>query len=174
MTVASYGGKVPVIGEGAYVHPSADVFGDVRLGAGCWVGPGARLRGDYGAIVVGDHSALEDNCVLHARPGEVCRLGAWVTVGHAAVVHTAALVADYAVIGMGAVVSDWAEVGEWAVVGEGAVVPQRAVVPAGRIAVGVPARLLERSVDDEHRSAWRAFKQRYVDLAREYPEALGR
>lgn len=174
MTVTSYGGRVPFIGEGAYVHPSADVFGDVRVGAGCWVGPGARLRGDYGAIVVGDHSALEDNCVLHARPGETCRLGAWVTVGHAAVVHTAALVADYAVIGMGAVVSDWAEVGEWAVVGEGAVVPQRAVVPAGRIAVGVPARLLERPVDDEHRSAWRAFKQRYVDLAREYPEALGR
>jgi phenylacetic acid degradation protein len=174
MTVTSYDGKVPVIGEGAYVHPSADVFGDVHVGRGCWVGPGARLRGDYGTIVVGDHSALEDNCVLHARPGETCRLGAWVTVGHAAVVHTAALVADYAVIGMGAVVSDWAEVGEWAVIGEGAVVPQRAVVPAGRIAVGVPARLLERPVDDEHRTAWRAFKQRYVELAREYPEALGR
>jgi carbonic anhydrase/acetyltransferase-like protein (isoleucine patch superfamily) len=173
MTVASYAGKVPVIGEGSYVHPSADVFGDVRIGRGCWVGPGARVRGDYGAIVVGDRSALEDNCVLHARPGETCRIGAWVTVGHGAVVHTATLVDDYAVIGMGAVVSDWAEVGEWAVVAEGAVVQQRMVVPPGRIAVGVPARLLERAVGDEHRTAWRAFKQRYVDLAAEYPEALG-
>jgi carbonic anhydrase/acetyltransferase-like protein (isoleucine patch superfamily) len=173
MTVASYAGKTPIVGEGAYVHPSADVFGDVALGRGCWVGPGARLRGDYGTIVVGDCCALEDNCVLHARPGETCRLGSWVTIGHGAVVHTVTLIDDYAVIGMGAVVSDWAEVGEWAVVGEGAVVPQRAVVPAGRVAVGVPARLLERPVDDEHRAAWRAFKQRYVDLAREYPGALG-
>jgi len=174
MTVASYAGTAPVLGEGTYVHPSADVFGDVRLGRGCWVGPGARVRGDYGTIVVGDCCALEDNCVIHARPGETCTLGSWVTVGHGAVVHNVTLIADYVVVGMGAVVSDWAEVGEWAVVGEGAVVPQRAVVPAERIAVGVPARLLERPVDDAHRAAWRAFKQRYVDLARDYPAALGR
>ena len=106
MTVTSYGGRTPVIGEGTYVHPSADVFGDVVLGRGCWVGPGARLRGDYGAIVVGDCCALEDNCVLHARPGETCTLGDWVTIGHGAVVHNVRLIADCVVVGMGAVVTN--------------------------------------------------------------------
>ena len=53
MTVRSFDGRIPRISEGSYVHPSADVFGDVTIGRGCWIGPGAHLRGDYGKIVVG-------------------------------------------------------------------------------------------------------------------------
>ena len=174
MTVTSFEGKTPVIGEGCWIHPSAEVIGDVRLGARCWIGPGARLRGDYGTIVLGDCCAVEDNCVVHARPGETCTIGLWVTLGHGCVVHNVALLADYAVVGRGAVVSDWAEVGEWGVIAEGAVVPQRAMVPAARIAAGVPARLLERPVDDDYRAAWRGFKQIYVDLCERYREGFGR
>ncbi len=174
MTVASFEGKTPRVGRGAWVHPSADVIGDVEVGERCWIGPGARLRGDYGRIVLGDCCAVEDNCVVHARPGETCMIGAWVTLGHGCVVHSVRLVADHAVIGMHAVVSDWAEVGEWAVVGEGAVVAQGTVVPAGRIALGVPARVIERPVDDDFRTAWRQFKQVYVDLCRRYGEGFER
>jgi phenylacetic acid degradation protein len=168
MTVTSYAGKHPGIGPGTWVHPSAEVFGDVTVGRDCWIGPGARLRGDYGRIVFGDCCAVEDNCVIHARPDECCTIGSWVTLGHGCIVHNAKHVGDYAVIGMGAVVSDWAEIGEWAVVAEGAVVPQRAVVPAARIAAGVPARLTDRQVDDEYRAAWLGFKQRYVELCEGY------
>jgi len=75
MTVRSFGGKIPRIGKESYVHPSADVFGDVTIGQGCWIGPGARLRGDYGTIVAGDCSSIEDNCVIHARPGETTHIG---------------------------------------------------------------------------------------------------
>ena len=150
MTVTSFEGKNPDIGEGCWIHPSAEVIGDVRLGARCWIGPGARLRGDYGAIVLGDCCAVEDNCVVHARPGETCTIGAWVTLGHGCVVHNVALLGDYAVVGMGA------------------------VVPAARIAAGVPVRLLERAVDDEYRAAWLGFKQIYVDLCERYREGFGR
>ena len=173
MSVDSFEGKLPLIGDGCWVHPSADVIGDVQLGARCWIGPGARLRGDYGSIVLGDFCAVEDNCVVHARPGETCTIGSWVTLGHGCVVHNAARLRDYSVVGMGAVVSDWAEVGEWGVIAEGAVVPQHAVVPAARIAAGVPARLLDRAVDDEYKADWRRFKQIYVDLCKRYRDGLG-
>ncbi len=73
MTIASFEGKVPCIGARSYVHPSADVFGDVTIGEECWIGQGARIRGDYGTIVIGDYSSVEDNCVIHARPGEQTR-----------------------------------------------------------------------------------------------------
>ena len=170
MTVTTFEGKRPRIGAGTWVHPSADVFGDVTIGERCWIGPGARLRGDYGTIVLGDRCAVEDNCVVHARPGETCTIGSWVTLGHGCVVHNVRGIGDYAVIGMGSVVSDWAELGEWAVVAEGAVVPQRAVVPAASIAAGVPARILDRRVDDEFKVAWRGFKKIYVDLCERYRE----
>jgi carbonic anhydrase/acetyltransferase-like protein (isoleucine patch superfamily) len=169
MTVATFEGKTPAIGAGTYIHPSADVFGDVAIGRGAWIGPGARLRGDYGAIRIGDATSVEDNCVIHARPGEVCTIGSWVTIGHGAIIHNALRIEDYAVIGMGAVVSDWTILGTWAVVGEGAVVRQRQEIPAGRIAVGVPARLLEKTVDESYKAEWLRFKQMYADLARRYP-----
>lgn len=173
MSVLSFEGKTPVIGEGGWVHPSAEVIGDVVLGARCWIGPGARLRGDYGSIELGDCCAVEDNCVVHARPGGTCTIGSWVTLGHGCVVHGVARLGDFAVVGMNAVVSDWAEVGEWGMIAEGAVVTQSSVVPSGRIAAGIPARLLDRPVDDEYRDTWRGFKQTYVDLCERYRTGLG-
>ncbi len=168
VTIASFEGKAPRIGDGTYIHPSADVFGDVEIDRGCWIGPGARLRGDYGTIRIGSFTSIEDNCVIHARPGEICRIGEWVTIGHGAIIHNAARIADHAVIGMGAIVSDWALVGSWSVVGEGSVVKQRQEIPDGQIAVGVPARVLEKRVDEAYKAEWTHFKRTYVDLARRY------
>lgn len=172
MGIASFEGKHPRIGAGTYIHPSADVFGDVEVGEGCWIGPGARLRGDYGSIRVGSRTSIEDNCVIHARPGEVCTIGDWVTIGHGAIIHNSERIDDWAVIGMGAIVSDWTWVGRWGVVAEGAVVKQRQRIPDGGIAVGIPARVLEKSVDDAYKMEWTRFKETYVDLARRYPSGL--
>jgi len=169
--IASFEGKTPEIGPETYVHPSADVFGDVRIGAGCWIGPGARIRGDYGRIVIGDHTAVEDNVVIHARPDEQTTIGDWITLGHGCIIHNAML-ADWAVIGMGAIVSDWAVIGRWAVVAEGAVVRQRQEIPAERIAVGTPARVLDKVVTEEYQREWQHWKEVYVDLARRYPEGF--
>jgi phenylacetic acid degradation protein len=171
LMINTFEGRKPRIADGAYIHPSADVFGDVRIGAGCWIGPGARIRGDYGRIVIGECSAVEDNVVIHARPGEQTTIGDWVTVGHAAIIHNATL-GDWAVIGMGAIVSDWALIGEWGVVAEGAVVRQRQEIPPGHIAVGVPAKLLGKTVGDDYKAEWTRWKELYADLARRYPTAL--
>jgi carbonic anhydrase/acetyltransferase-like protein (isoleucine patch superfamily) len=92
-----------------------------------------------------------------------------VTIGHGAIVHNALLIDDWAVIGMGSVVSDWARIGRWGVVGEGTVVRQRQEVLSEQIAVGVPARILEKRVDEAYKSEWTRFKETYVDLARRYP-----
>ncbi|MGC8838114.1 MAG: gamma carbonic anhydrase family protein [Anaerolineae bacterium] len=174
MAIYAFEGRTPKIGPDTYIHPSAEVIGLVTIGAGCWIGPGARIRGDYGEVVIGDGTSVEDNCVVHARPGEITRIGNHVTLGHGCVVHNAT-VEDWAVIGMGAVVSDWAVVEEWAVVGEGAVVRQNQRIPAQHIAVGVPARLLEnRWVDEGYQEEWTRFKQIYTDLARRYPQGLKR
>ena len=168
MTIGTFEGKTPRIGNGTYIHPSADVFGDVTIGEDCWIGPGARIRGDYGTIVIGHHCSVEDNCVIHVRPGEQTTIGNWVTIGHAAVIHNVQMIHDYVIVGMGAVVSDWAVVGRWGVVGEGAVVRQGQEIPAEHIAVGVPARVLDKTVGEDYKAQWSHFKQTYVDLASRY------
>ncbi len=172
MTVSSFEGSTPLIGRGTYIHPSADVFGDVTIGEECWIGPGARIRGDYGTIRIGNRSSVEDNCVIHARPGEITRIGDWVTLGHASIIHNATI-RDWVIVGMGGIVSDWAVVGEWAVVAEGAVVPQHAEIPERAIAMGVPAKLARKRIGKEYEAEWTRWKKVYVDLARRYPGGLG-
>ncbi|MEM4729195.1 MAG: gamma carbonic anhydrase family protein [Thermoplasmata archaeon] len=173
MAVYEFEGKRPVIGKDCYIFESAAVMGNVVLGDNVFVGPGAVLRADYGRIEVGDRSSVEDNCVLHARPDQLCRVGSDVTLGHGAIVHTAS-VGNWTVVGMGAVISDFAEVGEWCVIGEGAVVKNRTIIPPRKIAVGVPAKPVA-DVSDEYIAQWTSFKKLYNELAaRRYPAGLRR
>jgi phenylacetic acid degradation protein len=170
VAVYEFEGRVPALGENVYVHPSADIIGLVTLGDDCFIGPGARLRGDYGEIVIGKGTSIEENCVVHSRPDQVTRIGDYVTVGHGSIIHTAT-VHDYVVIGMGAIVSDWTDVGEWAAIGEGAVVIQNTQIPPGKVAVGVPAKVVG-DVKEEWKELWGSYKPVYVDLARRYPKGL--
>jgi carbonic anhydrase/acetyltransferase-like protein (isoleucine patch superfamily) len=97
---------------------------------------------------VGASSNVQDGAVLHADPGLPCVLGARVSVGHRAVVH-GAVVEDGVLVGMGALVLNGATIGAGSIVGAGAVVREGMVVPPGSLAVGVPARVVRATTDDE-------------------------
>lgn len=161
-----FDGKTPVIGEGTYVAESAVVIGNVTLGKGCYVGPGAIIRGDYGRIVIGSGTAVEEGVIIHAKPGDTCVIGKLVTFGHGAIIH-GANIRDYAVVGMGAVVSIGAKVGRWTILAEGAVAKQGQALEGGCVYVGAPAKAV-RPVLDRDKETWLTSKQVYVDLAAKY------
>jgi len=145
----------------------------VTIGENCYIGPGARVRGDYGTIIIGDNTAIEENVVIHARPDDRTVIGSSVTVGHGAIIHNATI-RDHAVIGMGSIVSDWAVVGVWSVVGEGAVVKNRQEIPDRKVAVGVPAKVVADTKED-YMAQWSKYKKVYSRLANEsYPKTLKR
>jgi phenylacetic acid degradation protein len=164
MSIYEFENKKPRIGNGSFIFKSVDVIGDVIIGENCYIGPGARVRGDYGSIRIGNNTAIEENVVIHARPDDVTKIGNWVTIGHASIIHNAT-VHDWAVIGMGAIVSDWAEIGEWAVIGEGAVVKNKQKIPDKAIVVGVPAKVVSE-VSSEYEKQWTKYKKIYTDLAK--------
>ena len=173
MPIWEFDGKRPVIGKGTYIFPTADIIGDVTLGECCYVGPGARVRGDYGTIVIGDNSAIEENVVVHARPDERTSIGSNVTIGHGAIIHNATI-KDFATIGMGAIVSDWVIIGVWAVIGEGAVVKNRQEIPDRKVAIGIPAKVIAET-SEEYINQWTQFKKVYNTLAsKTYPSTLKR
>ncbi len=172
MAIYKYGNRVPAIGRNCYISDSARVIGDVTLADNCYIGHGAIVRGDYGKIVIGPGSAIEENAVLHIRPQGILTLEKSVTIGHGALVHCR-LIKSCAVIGIGAVVSFDAVIGSWAIVAEGCVIPQSSQVPDEVIVTGVPFSILG-PVQQKHKDFWTYGKQIYVDLAREYPEKLHR
>jgi len=170
MGVYEFEERIPVIGKNSYISHTASVIGKVTIGEQCYVAPGAVVKGDYGEIEIGDGVSVQDNVIIHARPGENTMIGHNVTLGPGCIVHNATI-RDDAVIGMGAIVSDYAIVGSWSIVGEGAVVRARFEVPDGKIAVGIPAKIIS-DVKDHHKEELVKFKEVYRDLAKRYPKGL--
>ena len=112
-----------MVGKDTYISDLARIIGDVVIGNNCYVGHGTILRGDYGRIVIGDGTAVEEGVIIHAPPGDTNQIGGKVTIGHNATIH-GKHIGNLAVIGMGSVLSIWSEIGEWAIVAEGSIVKQ--------------------------------------------------
>jgi carbonic anhydrase/acetyltransferase-like protein (isoleucine patch superfamily) len=109
-------GVAPVADPSAFVHPLASVIGDVIIGPDCYIGPGASLRGDFGRILVGAGSNVQDARVVHAFPGADAVLEEESHVGHGAILHGCRVGAQ-TLVGMNSVVMDGAELGTRSLVG---------------------------------------------------------
>ncbi len=148
MPCYSIEGVTPVVDRAAYVHPTAVLIGDVIVGPGCYVGPNASLRGDFGRIVLKAGSNVQDTCVVHGFPFADTVVEENGHIGHGAVLHACVVRRD-AMVGMNAVVMDRAEIGERAMVAACAFVRAGMQVSAGWLAAGLPARNLRALSDDE-------------------------
>jgi len=140
MPIYALGDRVPDISPEAYVHPDAVVIGSVRIGAGSSVWPGAVLRGDYGDIVIGERTSIQDGTVVHAIPERPTEVGDDCVVGHIAHLE-GCTIEDDCLVGSGSVVLHDAVVRTGGLVGAGAVVPNGMEVPSRAMALGVPAKL---------------------------------
>src|SRR5882724_7160793 len=113
--------KKPTIGPNVYIAYGAVLVGDVTIGDYSSVWYNAVLRGDINRIVVGHHSNVQDNAVLHLADEYPCLVGNWVTIGHSANVH-ACTIGDECLVGIGATVLDGAVIGEQSLIGANALV----------------------------------------------------
>lgn len=163
-------GRSPVLAPGAWVAPSADLIGDVRLGDGASVWFGAVIRGDNTPIVVGARSNIQDGAVLHSDLGYKLNVGEGVTVGHRAILH-GCTIGDGALIGMGATVLNGARVGAGCLVGAGALVTEGLSFRPGRLILGAPAKDV-RPLTDEEATRLRASATGYAARARAYADGL--
>ena len=135
-------GCMPVIGERAFVAESAAIIGNVSIGEDCSIWYGAVLRGDVGAIRIGDRVNIQDNAVLHATfKQSECIIGNDVSIGHCANVH-GAVIGNDVIIGMGAIVMDNTTVPDGTIIAAGAVVPAGQKLEPG-IWAGIPARKIK-------------------------------
>ena len=170
MSLYELNGVAPQLGDGAWAAPSADLIGDVRLGARASVWFGAVIRADNTPIVIGEDSNIQDGAVCHSDPHAPLTISRGVTVGHQAILH-GCTVADGALIGMGARVLNGAFIGEGCIVGAGALVPEGKTYEAGHLLVGVPARIV-RAVSDEERQMLAASATHYAEKAALYGRSL--
>ncbi len=163
MPVYAINNFIPVIKKNTYIHPSAEIIGDVIIEENCYIGPSAVLRGDFGRIHVSHHSNVQDCCVLHSFPDKDCFLEPYSHIGHCAVLH-GCRIGENSLIGMNAVVMDDAIIGKHSFVAASSFVGAKFVCEPGSMVMGTPAKVV-RSVTDEE-IKWKTMgTQEYIELA---------
>ncbi|WP_298852101.1 transferase hexapeptide repeat family protein [uncultured Ruegeria sp.] len=139
---------VPVIAQTTFVHPDAVILGDVIIGEGCYVGPAAVLRGDFGRIIIGDGSNIQETCVLHSFPGRDVIIERSGHVGHGAVLHGCHL-EENVLIGMNSVIMDEVRIARNCIVGALSFVKAKSTFEPRQMIAGSPARVLRPLTESE-------------------------
>jgi carbonic anhydrase/acetyltransferase-like protein (isoleucine patch superfamily) len=163
----------PALGRTVYVHQSASVIGDVKLGDDVSVWPGAVIRGDINSIQIGAGTNIQDCAVLHvnhktcADPlGSPIVIGKHVTIGHTVILHGCTL-EDECLIGMGNIVMDKAVVQKHVLLAAGSLVPEGKVLESGYLYVGRPAKKI-RALTDEEIAFFMLSANGYITLKNQY------
>ncbi len=170
MPIHALADLAPAIDPTAWVAPSADLIGDVRIAARASIWFGAVIRADNTPILIGEETNFQDGAIGHSDPGAPLTIGARVTVGHQAILH-GCTVNDEALIGMGARILNGAVIGEGCIVGAGALVTEGKIFEPDSLIVGSPARAI-RKLRPEQRQVLRASAAHYADKAAVYARDL--
>ena len=145
--IFEFDGFKPVIDESSFIHPQANVTGNVIIGKQVYVGPGAAIRGDWGKVIIEDGCNIQENCVIHMFPGTTVFIKAGAHLGHGCIIH-GATIGENSLIGMNAVIMDDAQIGKECIVGALSFVPAKTIVEKRKLIAGNPAKEI-RNVSDK-------------------------
>jgi phenylacetic acid degradation protein len=164
MPAYSFEGITPVVHPGAFVHESAVLIGDVWVGEGCYVGPCAVMRGDFGRVVLGKYANFQDGCIAHSFPGRDCIVEEGGHVGHGTVLH-GCTIRRQVLIGMNSVLMDEVVIGEESIVGAMSFVRHGFTCPPRSLVVGAPAKIMRDLKQSEVEWKMQGTRE-YVELAK--------
>lgn len=145
--IYAFKGFIPVIDASSFVHPLAAVTGNVIIGKNVYIGPGAAIRGDWGAIIIEDGCNVQENCTLHMFPGTTVLLKENAHIGHGAVIH-GATIGRNCLVGMNSVIMDHVQLADECIVGAMSFIKADEVFEQRSLIAGNPAKKI-KEVSDE-------------------------
>jgi carbonic anhydrase/acetyltransferase-like protein (isoleucine patch superfamily) len=164
----------PKIKKSAWVAPSADVIGNVKIGRDSSIWFGTVIRGDVHKIRIGDRTSIQDLSMVHVThykkedmsDGNPTIIGDDVTIGHKVMLH-GCVIENGCLIGMNATILDGAVIGSGSIVGANSLVTSNKVFPPHSLIMGSPAKVV-RSLSDEEVQGLIEHAARYVKFKAEY------
>ena len=172
MPIYQLGAWVPQIDPSAFIHETAVLIGQVRVGPNASVWPFATLRGDNEPITLGPDSNCQEGCTLHTDPGFPLTVGERVTVGHHAMLH-GCTVGDDSLIGIQAVILNGVVVGRGCLIGAASLITEGKHIADRSLVLGSPGKVV-RELDEQEIERSRAIAQSYVTRSGRYKTALKR
>ena len=168
--IYEFEGFKPVIDESSYIHPQANVTGNVIIGKDVYVGPGAIIRGDWGKVIIEDGCNVQENCVIHMFPGSTTILKAGAHLGHGCIIH-GGIIGENSLIGMNAVIMDDAQIGKECIIGALSFIPAKTIVKDRKLMAGNPA--IEIKAVSDKMIQWKtAGTQLYQELPKKCEKSL--
>jgi gamma-carbonic anhydrase len=162
-----YRSVIPTVHPSAYVDLSAQVIGDVHIGAESSVWMNGVVRGDVNYIRIGARTNIQDLTMVHVmRETHPTVIGDDVTVGHGAVVH-GATIEDRCLIGMGAILLNGCRIGTGSIVAAGALVTEGTIIPPGSMVMGLPGKV-RRPLTPEEDASIKWYADNYVRYRLEF------
>lgn len=168
--IYSFKSHIPVIHPSAFIHPQANVTGNVIIGKDVYIGPNAAIRGDIGKIIIKDGCNVQENCTIHMFPGVTVILEEDAHIGHGAIIH-GATIGKNVLVGMNAVIMDEAIIGDNSIIGALCFIKAKEIIPARSMVVGNPSKII-KEVSDEMINWKSEGTKLYQTLAKEYNEHL--
>ena len=147
MAIYEFNGFIPVIKASSFVHPQANVTGNVIVGENVYIGPNACIRGDWGQIIIEDGCNVQENCTVHMFPGTITLLKKGAHIGHGAIIH-GGTIGENCLIGMNSVVMDDVIIEDECIIGALSFIPAKMNIPKRSLVVGNPAKII-KEVSDE-------------------------
>jgi len=166
MPFYEFEGKRPSIHSAAFIHPDAVLIGAVEIDIGCYIGAGAVLRGDIGAIRIGKGSNVQENCVVHTFPDKFTILHPDSHIGHGTILHGCEICSNV-LVGMGSIIADGVKINPNCLVGAGTFVPFNQEIPINSVVMGSPARVV-KSISAAQLEQIREGRETYQKLAGRY------
>ena len=166
MPIYSLDGVRPDIADNAYVAPSAQIIGNVKMADHSSVWFGAVIRGDNDLIEIGARTNIQDNSVLHTDPGIPLIIGDGVIVGHRVMLH-GCKIGENTLIGIGATILNGAVIGKNCIIGAHSLITEGKVIPDGSMVVGSPGRII-KSLTEQHFQMLRINSEVYVANAKRF------
>ena len=148
MTIYQLESRIPDIDDSAWIAPSADVIGSVKMHAEASIWFNAVARGDNDLITIGKRSNVQDNTVLHTDPGVPLTIADNVTVGHSVMMH-GCTIGEGSLIGIGSVILNHANIGKHCIVGANSLITENKSFPDRSLIVGSPARAIRTLTDED-------------------------
>ncbi len=163
---------VPTIDQSAYVDESAQVIGDVSIGAESSVWMNVVIRGDVNHIRIGKRTNIQDLTMVHVmRETHPTTIGDEVTIGHSAVIH-GCTIEDRVLIGMQAMLLNGVHVGHDSIIAAGTLLTEGTRIPAGSLVMGRPGKV-KRPLNEAELAEIRRLSQAYVNYRLDYVREPG-
>jgi carbonic anhydrase/acetyltransferase-like protein (isoleucine patch superfamily) len=164
--IIEHKGKKPKIANSAFIAETAVIIGDVTIEEDANIWYGAVLRGDIAPIIIKKGANIQDNTVIHVDTNIPCIVGEYVTVGHAAILHSTTVERE-SLIGMGATLLTGSRVNAHSIIGANALVAENKEIPEGSLAVGLPAKVI-RNLTEKEKVFIKENALHYIELGKEY------